>query len=144
MGKKIISLFAKTLDRLIGPGMRYESITDLTKASKVGKSTLGRARKAETATRIDTLEDIAKAYGLEAWQLLVPDVNPNHPPALMTKEVELRGWPLAGLIEYDRLARLDQSQLELISKVLDPILKQYEAGAGSPATAKGRRPKDAV
>ncbi|SHG80674.1 hypothetical protein [Pollutimonas bauzanensis] len=143
MGKKIISLFAKMLDRLIGPGMRNESITDLTKASKVGKSTLARARKAEAATRINTLEDIAKPYGLEAWSL-VSDVDPDQPPALMTKEVELRSWPLDGSIEYDRIARLDESQLELISKVLDPILKQYEAGARSPATPKGRRPKDAV
>lgn len=49
---------------------------------KVGKSTVDRALKAETPLNIDYLEAIARAFGVDAWQLLVPGMNPTNPPVL--------------------------------------------------------------
>jgi hypothetical protein len=34
------------------------------------------------ATRIDALGEVAAVFGLEAWQLLVPNLDPKPPPSL--------------------------------------------------------------
>lgn len=48
---------------------------------------LDRIRRAEHATDIDSLGELAKVYKLEPWQLLVPDLNPEALPVI--GEVEL-------------------------------------------------------
>lgn len=130
MGKNAVEQLADTLSRLIGPGQRYVSVSELEKASGVGKSTIARARRAETALKIDNLSDIAKAYKLEPWQMLVPGVDPQNPPRLFTADLESRSWPLTGLIDYERMARLDTSQLKYIADVLEPILSRCEDSEG--------------
>jgi hypothetical protein len=44
--------------------------------------TVGRMLQGDTASRIDAVADVAKVFGLEAWQLLVPNLDPTHPPSL--------------------------------------------------------------
>ena len=39
-----------------------------------------RLAKNSHAVTLDKLEDVAKAVGLQAWQLLLPDVDPDNPP----------------------------------------------------------------
>lgn len=48
----------------------------------IGQSTVGRILTGENDPRIGTLDKIAAAYGLETWQLLVPDLDPKNPPIL--------------------------------------------------------------
>ncbi|MEB6663810.1 hypothetical protein [Achromobacter ruhlandii] len=50
---------------------------------RVTKSTIGRMRNAEISAGIDNVEEVARAFGLEAWQFLVPDVSPAHKPRLV-------------------------------------------------------------
>lgn len=66
--------------REINPRLR--DFKDITQISNVSNGTLGRIHACTTATKIDTLADLAGAYGLEAWQLLVPEMNPVDPPAI--------------------------------------------------------------
>lgn len=77
-----------------------EGQSDLHRRSGVAQSTIGRilADKGENA-RIETLERIAKAYGLQAWQLLIPGVNPKNPPMLR----------VAGEVEKALYARLEDA-----------------------------------
>ena len=60
-----------------------EGQSALSRRSKVAQSTIGRilAEKGENA-RVETVERIANAYGLHAWQLLIPGLNPKNPPML--------------------------------------------------------------
>lgn len=62
-----------------GPNTQME----LARASKVGQATIGRLLKADAAARIETVHAIARAYDLEAWQLLVAGMDPSNPPVLM-------------------------------------------------------------
>jgi hypothetical protein len=48
----------------------------------VSNGTLDRMRRATAAARIDQVELVAKAFGLEAWQLMVPSLEPRNPPVL--------------------------------------------------------------
>lgn len=49
----------------------------------VAQATIGRILKGESkAARLDTIAKIAKAYGLEPWQMLVPGMDPGNPPVL--------------------------------------------------------------
>lgn len=83
MGKKVVDILAQNLVRNCGPGYRFDTITELGRKSGVGKSTIDRLKKGESAVRIDNLEGIASAYGLAAWQMLVPDIDTNNPPELL-------------------------------------------------------------
>ncbi|WP_287814385.1 hypothetical protein [Achromobacter sp.] len=49
---------------------------------RVTKSTIGRMRNAEISAGIDNVEEVARAFGLEAWQFLIPDVSTDHKPRI--------------------------------------------------------------
>lgn len=56
---------------------------DLGPDRKVGKSTIGRAVSDEgELLKLHNLEALAEVYGLDAWQLLSPNLNPKSPPLL--------------------------------------------------------------
>jgi hypothetical protein len=44
--------------------------------------TIGRMLKGDTSSRIDAVTQVARVFNLQAWQLLVPNLDPAHPPAL--------------------------------------------------------------
>ena len=54
------------------------------KLARLGASTIKRMLEAEVAVNLDTLDAVANAYGLQAWQLLVPDFDPAAPPMMPT------------------------------------------------------------
>lgn len=64
----------------------------LKKKSGVAQSTIGRilSKEGENA-RIETLDALAKAYGLEGWQMLVAGMDPENPPVLQPLSKEERG-----------------------------------------------------
>ncbi|MEI2416188.1 helix-turn-helix transcriptional regulator [Orrella sp. JC864] len=113
MGKHIVQQLRDTLTRLIQEGGRYPTLVDLSARCKVSKSTLARARTGESVLRIDNLEDIARAYGLEAWQLLVPHVDPNTPPRLVGDGQQDAEWPFPGIprAEFDALPLEDRNAI---------------------------------
>lgn len=63
----------------------------LKKRSGVAQATIGRmlTGKGENA-RIGTVEALARSHGLEAWQLLVPGMDPSNPPVLQPVSKEER------------------------------------------------------
>lgn len=80
------------MDAKIGP----TSQSELKRRSGVAQATIGRILSKETAASIETLTDLAGAYGLEGWQLLVPGMHPTNPPVLQPVSKEERAL-------YDRL-----------------------------------------
>jgi hypothetical protein len=48
------------------------TLPKITARSGVSNGTLDRIRRAETACRIDELAKLARAFGVQPWQLLVP------------------------------------------------------------------------
>jgi hypothetical protein len=66
------------------------SQTGIKKRSGPAQATVGRIlnKAGGENSRIETVERIAKAYGLEAWQLLVPGMNPSNPPVLLAASKE--------------------------------------------------------
>ncbi len=54
----------------------------------ISPSTVGHLLKCETAAKIDTLHAIAKVYKLEAWQLLIPNLDPSNPPVVPYSDAE--------------------------------------------------------
>lgn len=59
-------------------------IKKVVKVSGLSNGKVGRIYAASHTTDIDTLADLAEAFGLEPWQLLVPDLNPQRIPELST------------------------------------------------------------
>lgn len=52
------------------------------KAATLGHGTVHRTRKGTHAIKIDNLQAIAKVFGLKAWQMLIPNIEPGNPPML--------------------------------------------------------------
>lgn len=51
---------------------------------KVGEATLHRILHADAAIKIDSIEAVAKGFGLPAWMLLVPDLDPDNLPVALS------------------------------------------------------------
>lgn len=85
-------ILAETVNRLIGPDGIYSSNATASAASQgVSRSTFDRIRNGDkigaSAVAIDKLDGVAKAFGVETWQLLVPGMDPRtNRPQLVTNE----------------------------------------------------------
>ena len=55
---------------------------DLHRKTGLSQSTIGRVLKCETSATVDTLETISKVYGLQAWQIMIADLDVSNPPVL--------------------------------------------------------------
>ena len=59
-----------------------DTIEKLVKAGGGTNGTLGRILQGGTSCRIDAVAQVARVFGLQAWQMLVPALDPSHPPSL--------------------------------------------------------------
>lgn len=59
-----------------------ENLTKLADDCGIGPGTASRIKERQTEVRLETIEAIAKKFGFEAWQLLVPGFDPKNPPQL--------------------------------------------------------------
>lgn len=60
--------------------------TQLALAAKAGvaEGTIHRMSKGTNAATIENVQAVARAFGLQGWQLLVPGLDPLNPPRLYT------------------------------------------------------------
>jgi len=65
-------ILAANLNRLMQSTLSLNSNTKLVKRSGLGLGTMGRVRNAEVAATIDTLDRLAECFGVQPWQLLIP------------------------------------------------------------------------
>lgn len=78
----VAEILAKNVKALLANKHGPSTQTDLASRSGVAQATIGRILRADSGARIGTVAQIAKVYGLQAWQLLVDGFNPGNPPVL--------------------------------------------------------------
>jgi transcriptional regulator with XRE-family HTH domain len=73
---------------------------DVAKRSGLDQTTVGRMKRGSHSPQLKHVEAVAAAFGLQAWQLLVPGLDPKNPPVceLTTIEKELYD-KLRGLVK---------------------------------------------
>jgi transcriptional regulator with XRE-family HTH domain len=59
-----------------------ENLNRLARECKIGPGTAARIKEQKTSVGLETLEKIAHHFQLAVWQLLVPGLDPENPPAL--------------------------------------------------------------
>lgn len=88
-----LSIISANLKRLKEASDRFNTYLAIEKRTaelghKVGKSTIQRMVNEPTPLGLQAVDVLARVYGLDAWQLLVPDLDPGRPPVL--RSVSLR------------------------------------------------------
>jgi len=94
-------VLADNLRRLLDSGSGPASQLAAKRKSGVAQATIGRILSGKSAATVKTIESIAHAYGLSAWQLLVPNLDPSNPPVLRAMSKEEQDM-------YDRLRQAAQ------------------------------------
>jgi len=84
----LTQLFRENLRRMMEADRELCSQPKLGAASRVAQTSIGRILRGEQSPTLDMVHKIAHAFGLEAWQMLVPDFEPDNPP--ITKQVDDR------------------------------------------------------
>jgi hypothetical protein len=87
MGKSR-TILAKNLAALMKASPECGTRLLLREKAKLGGGSVDGAVTAATAVTIDTLEQLATAFGLQTWQLLVPDLDPSNPPVMHLSDSE--------------------------------------------------------
>lgn len=59
-----------------------ENLNRLARECKIGPGTAMRIKEQKTSVGLETLEKIAENFNLAVWQILVPGMDPENPPAL--------------------------------------------------------------
>lgn len=90
----------------------YVDDASIATKAKLTPSTVGRVRKGQIATAIDTLDAIAKVYGLRAWQLLIPGLDPSNPPVVPYTDAERAlYWRIKSVAaDFARAGELDEQE----------------------------------
>lgn len=84
MAKKGREIIAANLMRLMrDTGWSIYEIEKRT-SGRVKRSTVDRARRVDGNPTVDSVAEMARAFGLELWQLCVEDVDANNPPCLLS------------------------------------------------------------
>ena len=75
-------VLAANLKALMASLSALDTFCILVAAGGPSNGTLDWIRRMESGASIDQLDILAKIYGLEPWQLLVPNLDPTNPPML--------------------------------------------------------------
>jgi transcriptional regulator with XRE-family HTH domain len=78
----------ENLEALMNHHFEKPNLSELHRRSKIGLASLDRIKKQETSVGIDTLEKLADVFGLQAWHLLTPQLNPSNPPVIWLTQTE--------------------------------------------------------
>lgn len=100
---------------------------------KIGAGTNGtieRVAKGKTGASIDTVEKLASAYGLEAWQMLAPTLEASPSTSGRPVVTGVSIWPFTG-IDPERIARLTRDQRVEIQGVIRDRIERFEAELGN-------------
>lgn len=111
--------------RLLGLEPGDKGIAQLMRKTGFKNGTAQRVLQAETSIGVDLLAELARGLGVEAWQLLVKDLDPNNLPALHPPSTR---WPFRQ-IDQDAVASLAGSQAQAVELGLLAAL----AAAGAPS-----------
>lgn len=74
-------VFARNLNALMAARPELETPAKVTKLSGVPNGPVGRYRLAQVSANLDAIQKLAEAFGMPAWQMLVPGLDPHNLPA---------------------------------------------------------------
>lgn len=75
-------VLGENLVRLMAAHPDLNSNPKLAAKTRLGTGTISRLRNGAVDANMDTLERMARAFHVEAWQLLVPGIDPGNLPTL--------------------------------------------------------------
>ncbi len=87
----IRDILARNLQRLReheSPTGELLSVRAWAMARELDVRLIDRLLKGDNAVKLDTLDEVARALGLHAWQLLLDDFDPEHPQTMPITESE--------------------------------------------------------
>lgn len=82
----ILNIVADNLERLRARHVSLNTQSAIGREAKVDQKTVGRILNKAHEPQINIIAKLAKAFGLETWQLLVPNLDPQNPPSLVSKD----------------------------------------------------------
>lgn len=85
-----LDVLAANLEALRASHPVLNSQAEIARHSKVDQRTVNRIFRGEHQPGLDKISKIAKVFGLEPWQLLVPSLEPSNPPLLVTQSESMR------------------------------------------------------
>lgn len=62
---------------------RGENLTRLAREAGIGPGSASRIKAQTTSVGLELIDKVARVFGVEVWQLLVPGINPRNLPTLM-------------------------------------------------------------
>jgi len=68
------------LSALMEKHWQGENLTRLAREAKIGPGSATRLKNRQEGTGIDLVGRVAAVFGLQAWQLLMPGLDPSNPP----------------------------------------------------------------
>lgn len=83
---KTLQVLSENLVRLMASSVEFSSDGRVAAKAKIDQKTIWRIVHRQNEPSIDKVEKIAGVFGLQAWQLLVPDMEPTHPPEVAVHE----------------------------------------------------------
>lgn len=107
-GPPAVKIVAANVARLLAASYGPRTQKDLRARAGIAQSTVSRILRGNQGAGIDVVEQIAHAYGLEAWQLMVPGFDPANPPILRSmseQETQLYERLRALSAEFARLPK---------------------------------------
>lgn len=106
--------------------VRALTFDDISRRAHIGKGTITRIAHAQAAPTADIVGAIANVFGLPAWALLVPDLNPLDPPAAVLTE--------EGVRRHDK----DREAAAVLARMLEAV----SASGGTGESPGGSLPGD--
>lgn len=107
-------VLASNLDWLMNSRADLNSQQRLARVTGVGQSTIGRIRRAESSATVDNVYRLAKAFGVNASQLLDPRL-----PTLLGKEADKTAMSQAASIAADiQEAQFTPAQLQILENTV--------------------------
>jgi len=94
-----------------------ENLTALAKKAKIGPGTATRIKEQSTSVGLEVLEQIARAFGVQPWHLLLPDFDASNPQAHPN---DAERWPFE---------HVSQAAYELLTKEERIYIQGYLARA---------------
>jgi transcriptional regulator with XRE-family HTH domain len=81
-------VFGENIKRLMESRPSLDSNPKLGARANIGIATISRIINGQSAATLDTVASLAKAFGVEPWQLLVPNLDAKNPQILQASSPE--------------------------------------------------------
>lgn len=113
----------ESVSRLMRKKYGKDNLTRLAKDAGIGPGTATRIKDQETSVGIENLDKIADVFGVQAWQLLTPNLDADSLPRIGANE-----WPLP-MVDKARYLNLPPDDRVLIQGYMTRLIEERELSA---------------